>query len=137
MGRIFILTTFLFAISAQAETSPTGDNAVFSLSMASLVCAAVQKVNPEAVGKLSDNYLKDSIKLYQFYHNNDYETAKNNQTSMFNLITGEAAIKAQSLRSVTGARAYIEKSLIKTDAKECSQIRYYAEKVLSHYGKSL
>ena len=137
MRPIFFLSTLLLTLSANAEILPTGDNAILSLGMANLTCAAVQKITPHAVDKISENYLKDSIRLYQLYHDNDYETAKSNQISMLNVITGETAIKAQSLRSVKGAKSYLEKSLLKTGATECSQLRLYAQKILSQYGVSL
>lgn len=138
MSKACTLLLLIFSLSdVQAQPLPAGDNAIIHLSLASLACSAIQKVNPEAVDKMSDNYLDNAIKLYQYYHNFPYEKAKENQMGMYNLLIGESVIKAQSLHSVVGAKTYLAKYLITTDANECSEIELYSQKLLAIYGKSL
>lgn len=135
--RFILILLILVSGVARSDLSPKGDNAIISLSLASLACAAVQKVNPEAVDIVDEAYMDHSIKLYQFYHDFPYDIAKRNQIGLYKILTDEPAIKAQSLRSVAGAKNYLSQYLRKTDATECSQIREYSNKILSVYGKKL
>lgn len=134
IGLFFLLCC---SMSSYANIDPKGDNAILYLSQASVACAAIQDVNAEAVDKVKKTYLLDAIKLYGYYHAFDYNTAKSHQLGWYKILTGEAAIKAQGLRSVTGAKIYLSQLFIKTDANECSQIRFYANRILVIYGLTL
>ncbi|MEM5481566.1 hypothetical protein WNY97_17295 [Pseudoalteromonas fuliginea] len=134
---VFLFFLLCFALKSNANINPKGDDAIFNLSQASIVCAAIQDVNAEAVDEVKSNYLSDAIKLYGYYHAYDYATSKKHQLGWYKILTGEPAVKAQALRSVKGARAYLSHFLVKTDANECSQISFYADKVLAVYNLKL
>ncbi|WP_335922694.1 MULTISPECIES: hypothetical protein [Shewanella] len=135
--RYLFISLMLVSGVVKAEPSPVGDVAIIDLSMASMACAAVQKVNPQAVDKIESFYLSDSIKLYQLYHDFSYEVSERNIGGLYNIIIGEPAVKAQSLHSITGAKNYLLSYLQKTDAKNCSEIRKYSNQILSKYYNKL
>ena len=129
-----ISLTFIFFITSLSFADTKGDNAVFSLSFANLLCAGVSHVNPDAVSGGSELYLNRSIKLYKLYHGNSHEEAKLHQKNSFKLITSERAIKAQSLNSIAGAKRYVKDALSKTDASKCEELGAVSRKLLSKYG---
>lgn len=111
-----------------------GDNAIFSLSHASVICAAVSRVNPRAVGEGTKQHLENSIKLYSLFRNESLAKAKKSQESLYKTITGEPAIKAQSLRSRIGAIKYVNAALVETDASTCNELPSVIVSTLRLYG---
>ncbi|HBV75977.1 MULTISPECIES: hypothetical protein [Vibrio] len=89
------------------------------------------------VSSAYEGYLQDSITLYSHYHNFSIEKSRLHQEGIFDIITGEPAVKAQALNSNVGATAYLSKYLSKTDAESCSEIREYSDKILDKYGLGL
>ncbi|WPC75859.1 hypothetical protein [Vibrio porteresiae] len=136
MFRLIILLSLL-GFSLDSVSSPAGDEALFDLSIASLACAAVQHVNPKAVEGNYPNYLKNAVKTYSLYHSMPLERAEKNEVGMYNLMIGEPAIKAQKLKSVNGARAYLNKFLYKTDATSCLDTPFLIKEMLHKYGITL
>lgn len=135
--KILVVAVFLFlAAEATATSDPKGDAAILDLALASTACAAVKKVNPDAVSGSRD-YLGDGIALYQLFHDIPHERAAKHQQGMFAVITAERAIKAQALHSVAGAKDYLQQYLFKTDAKNCVGIRGSANKILKIYNAEL
>jgi len=55
----------------------------------------------------------------------------------YNILTGEPAIKEQSLNSISGAKNYVSKYLTKTDANTCNEIHAKANYILNKYGLHL
>ncbi|MHA2938437.1 hypothetical protein ACXJY6_09070 [Vibrio sp. RC27] len=117
--------------------TPKDDIAIWRLGFASVICAGVADVNPNAILGDSKLYFEDSIKLYAYFVDTNFNEAKLHQSGWYKMVTGEPAIKAQGLRSLTGAKRYVQKELIDTDAKECSDIHDSANFLLSKYGLKL
>lgn len=136
--HLFSALCLLLAAATSAASGAEGDSAVINLALASVACAAVQEVNPGALDDTSDHdYFSHSVTLYQLFHGYSEETAAKHQRSMYNILTAEPAIKAQSLRSVVGAQSYLQQYLRKTDASTCQEIPATAQKILAVYGRTL
>lgn len=137
---IQITTLLLLSISKYSyslDKSPQGDVAIFDLGMASLACASVSDVNSEAIKGNSKLFFSDSVRLYSLFHGFELEKALKHQRSTYNILTGQPAVKAQSLNSITGAQNYVAKYLIKTDATNCNDIHPKANYILKKYGLQL
>jgi hypothetical protein len=120
-----------------SSANAKGDNAIFSLAFANLLCAGASYVNGEAISGDSEDYLNISITLYQHFHGTTFENATKHQKSSFKLITSEAAVKAQSLNSIVGARKYVDKALVTTDADRCNQLENISRKLMVKHGVSI
>lgn len=117
--------------------TPKGDIAILNLSTASVICAAVRSVNPDAIKGDSKLYFTDAVSLYAYFHNFDLDKSNKHQLGYYQIITGEPAIKAQSLNSISGAQNYVDQYLIKTDATNCQEIHSKANYILNKYGLHL
>lgn len=113
--------------------SPEGDMAILNLGTASMVCASVRDVNPDAIKGNSKSFFSDSVKLYSYFHSFSLDRSRENQMGFYNRLTGEPAIKEQSLNSISGAKNYVSKYLTKTDANTCNEIHAKANYILSKY----
>lgn len=125
------------ATENKPEQTPKGDMAIFNLGMASVICAAVRDVNPDAIDGDSNLFFSDSVALYKNFHNFSLEKSEKHQQGWYDIITGEAAIKAQSLNSINGAKTYVNQYLVKTDAASCNEIHVKANYILKKYGLQL
>lgn len=137
-----LLTAIIFwplsnAAFAQGEPSPQGDMAILRLYQASITCAVIQEVNPEAVGIESTNYFRDAVSLYALYHNMPEGESEIHQEGWMEIRTGETAIKAQGLRSTAMASDHLRSFLEKANVSSCNEVRISANDTLSHYGLSL
>lgn len=138
--RFFIVLLLIMPTNsfAQMSSGPKGDMAILYLYQSSIVCAALLNVNPDAIDVSgADHYFDDAARLYSYFHNMPLEESRQHQEGWVELLTGDAAIKAQSLNSTVGARSYLNQYMRKTDANSCSQIRPVANQVLSVYGLQL
>lgn len=132
-----IISLILICFSTNSFSNPTGDEAILDLSMASLACAAVQHINPNVVRDNYPNYFKNAVTTYSLYHAMPIEKAEKNERSLYNLMTGESAIKAQKLNSTSGAKIYLNKFLLKTDANSCEDTPLIINEILAKYGLTL
>lgn len=128
---LFSLVLMLFSVSIFSNSS--GDEKLLNLSMASLACAAVQKVNPNVVDSNYPDYFKNAVKTYSLYHSVAFDIAEKNERSMYNLMTGESAIKVQKLNSIADAKIYLDKFLYKTNAKTCAETPAQIKNILGKY----
>ncbi|MFA0143857.1 hypothetical protein AB4430_19060 [Vibrio kanaloae] len=119
------------------KITPKGDTAIFNLGMASVICAAVKDVNPDAIRGDSSLFFSDSVTLYKNFHNFSFEESQKHQQELYDIITGEPVIKAQSLNSISGAKIYINQYIIKTGASNCNDIHTKANYILRKYGLHL
>lgn len=140
--RLLIMFLAFVSLSAESRDSinPKGDMSLLHLSQASIICKALEEVNPQSINSPSvenEDYFFIAVRLYSIFHEMPYEEAEGNQQGWSDLFTSESVIKAQSLRSNTGAQAYLANYLNRTDARNCSDIRDAANNILSIYGRRL
>ncbi len=124
---------FLNFFSCYVYAKPTeGDNAIWDLATAHLLCGAVATVNPKAVTGTSSSYLKESEKLCFLYHteNTANRMCHDYVYGMYKTITSEPAIKYQALRSIRGAHKYLNEALLKTDSTSCEYLQPVTDKFL-------
>jgi hypothetical protein len=133
---IFILVFFSLNTEAGDGITPKNDMAILHLSQASMICEVLKEVNPQSIRSPfigNENHFFMAARLYSIFHEMAYEEAEGHQQGWYDLLTSESVIKAQSLRSNTGAQAYLARYLDRTDARNCNDIRSVANRILSIY----